>query len=250
MKTCLQIIERYYGDKRAKRSGVLYINHIYEGLAVLNHLGANEYVKEAYCLHPIFQDDKTFTENLNNIKLKLSDINPLTLIFVMEYRNVANRGLSCFQVDDPDKIYLGPSNAVRLMLIADKVQNRKDFLKYHYNTHPKSKELDIYFKNWLRKLGVTEKDFDRLCEIMGSIHKQENVEEDRPTCSFKEFERKIAAINYKVVFGTRYGQSIMIMLSDIWKKEYDRIAGTELDCFYLDYKVPYTLEHLKQVWRT
>jgi hypothetical protein len=155
MKTCLQIIERYYGDKRAKRSGVLYINHIYEGLAVLDHLGATKYVKDAYCLHPIFQDDGTFAENLGSIKLKLGDIDPLTLIFVMEYRNVANRGLNCFQIDDPDKIYLGPCDAVRLMLIADKVQNRKDFLKYHLGKHYGSKELDIYFKNWLRKLSLS-----------------------------------------------------------------------------------------------
>ena len=50
------------------------------------------------------------------------------------------------------------------MLIADKVQNRKDFLKYHYGTHKKSVELDIYFKNWLRALNVTEADYNFLIE--------------------------------------------------------------------------------------
>lgn len=248
---CLQIIEQYYGSKIAKRSGVPYINHIYEGLAVLDYLGVSQEVKDAYCLHPIFQDDETFEKNIKNF-YELKNINHLTLIFVMEYRNVANRGLNCFQVDDPDKIYLGPSNAVKFMLIADKVQNRKDFLKYHYNTHPKSKELDIYFKNWLRKLDVTEKDFNKLVEIMESIYKYKLVahfKEDKPKCSFKEFEQKIGAINYKVVFGIRYGQSIMNTLNDIWKKEYDRISTTDLDCFYDDKIVKFTIEHLKQVWK-
>ena len=40
--------------------------------------------------------------------------------------------------------------------IADKIQNRKDFELYHELTHPRSKELIQYFKNWLEKLGVSE----------------------------------------------------------------------------------------------
>lgn len=40
------------------------------------------------------------------------------------------------------------------MLIADKVQNYKDFEIYHKSTHPRSKELDQYFKNWLQKLNI------------------------------------------------------------------------------------------------
>jgi hypothetical protein len=42
------------------------------------------------------------------------------------------------------------------MLIADKIQNRKDFELYHLGKHERSSELDSYFKNWLERLDITE----------------------------------------------------------------------------------------------
>lgn len=159
----LKLIEQYYGNKTAKRSGVPYINHIYEGLSILKYYCAAEEVLDAYALHPMFQEDNKL---LINLSVYSRYIDSLTMSIVMEYRNVANRGLSCYQVDDPSKIYLSPIHVVNLMLIADKVQNRKDFMKYHFGTHPKSRELDIYFKNWLRALKITEKQYETLCEII------------------------------------------------------------------------------------
>lgn len=167
-KSALEIIQEYYGDKRAKRSGVPYINHIYEGLSVLKYLNADKETKDAYCLHPIFQDDDSLEDNIIWLEVCNYKIQQKTLLYVMEYRNVANRGLSCYQVDNPDKIYLGPLNPIKQMLIADKVQNRKDFLKYHLGSHPKSQELDIYFKNWLRKLEITEYTYNKLCEVINN----------------------------------------------------------------------------------
>lgn len=157
------IIKKYYGNKKAKRSGVPYINHIDEGLIVLEALGAHRDTKAAYCVHPIFQDDDTLKVNIEKYAYQ---INYKTLCLAMEYRNVANRGLNCYQVDNPTKIYLGPLNEVYQMLIADKVSNRKDFIKYHFETHPKSIELDIYFKNWLRALGVLEAKYEYYCGLI------------------------------------------------------------------------------------
>jgi hypothetical protein len=42
------------------------------------------------------------------------------------------------------------------MLIADKIQNRKDFELYHKDIHERSDELKQYFFNWLWRLGVWE----------------------------------------------------------------------------------------------
>lgn len=159
----LKLIESYYCGKTAKRSGVPYINHIYEGLSILKHYSVGEEVLDAYALHPMFQEDNTLLINMSVYSIA---IDSFTMSLVMEYRNVANRGLHCYQVDDPSKIYLSPISDVNLMLVADKVQNRKDFMTYHFGTHPKSKELDIYFKNWLRALKVTEKEYEKLCEII------------------------------------------------------------------------------------
>lgn len=159
---CYYTIKQYYGDKRAKRSGVPYMNHINEGLIILDKINASLTALNAYCLHPIFQDDEALKNNLHMVHL----INSQTMLHIMEYRNVANRGLSCYQVDNPEKIYLSPLKAVNDMLVADKVQNRKDFLKYHLGTHPQSIELDTYFKNWLRALDVTEAKYNELVQIL------------------------------------------------------------------------------------
>lgn len=150
----------YYGDKRAKRSGVPYMNHIVEGLIILSRWDASENAQRAYCLHPIFQDDETLEANIPMVSMTSKEV----LLLAMEYRNVANRGLSCYQVDNPDHIYLSPLKDVNDMLVADKVQNRKDFIKYHLGTHPKSIELDRYFRNWLRALNVTEEVYNLLIE--------------------------------------------------------------------------------------
>ena len=160
---CYTIIAKYYGNRCAKRSGVRYINHIDEGLLILEAINATPITKDAYCIHPILQEDSEFQ---NNIKLVLN-VDTLTVITAMEYRNVANRTLSYSQVNNPTDIYLSPIKDVNDMLIADKVQNRKDFLKYHFGTHPKSKELDQYFRNWLCALKITE---ERYCALVSLIN--------------------------------------------------------------------------------
>lgn len=167
MNLCYKLIKKYYGNKKAKRSGVPYINHIDEGLIILDAIDATSCAKDAYCIHPILQDD----DSLNVMLPLVADVDYRTIITAMEYRNVANRGLSCYQVDNPDHIYLGPLKDVRDMLIADKVQNRKDFLLYHLDTHPKSIELDRYFRNWLRALKVTEAEYNHLVQkITASVN--------------------------------------------------------------------------------
>lgn len=170
---CYKLISRFYGDKRAKRSGVPYMNHIDEGLKILSALDASCAAYNAYCLHPMFQDDAVLSESVGRLTFlspnqsrylgeRMISVHPRVLLTVMEFRNVANRGLHCYQVDDPERVYLGPLQDVHHMLIADKVQNRKDFMLHHYGTHPKSAELDRYFRNWLRALKVTEQEYDRL----------------------------------------------------------------------------------------
>ena len=167
---CYNLIKEYYGDRAAKRSKVPYINHIDEGLVVLQEIKASIAAMCAYCIHPILQEDASLEENFSLVEEVPYDI----LILTMEYRNVANRGLCCYQVDNPEHIYLGPLKEVHDMLIADKVQYRKDFLIYHAETHASSKELDRYFRNWLRALGVLEAQYD---ELVKAIHKARHFHE-------------------------------------------------------------------------
>lgn len=145
-----KMIQNYYGDKRAKRSGVFLMNHIDEGIAIMAELGASLDAMKAYCVHPIFQPDDALENNIHLCE-KLSQ---KVILLTMEYRNKANRYLcrphtDHLVVSDLDFV-VGPLLLdVKHMLVADKKQNQKDFNLYHRGTHKRSKELGKYFENWI-----------------------------------------------------------------------------------------------------
>lgn len=170
-------IADYYGDRTAERSGVPLIQHINDGLAVLDELNATSSAMRAYCLHPLFQAD----DNLASSAEAMRDFAPVAtrdayvMLLVMEYRNRANAWLS-------DKVYMPIFQSevttrpvasgmpvppvleeVWHMLIADKVQNCKDFITHHKGTHPRSAELELYFGHWLLALDVDEDEYNKLC---------------------------------------------------------------------------------------
>jgi len=88
------------------------------------------------------------------------------LLLAMEYRNIANATLSHRTIATAADIPLSPLPEVNAMLVADKVQNRKDFILHHARSHPRSKELDRYFRLWLERLGVSESQFGELFEAL------------------------------------------------------------------------------------
>ena len=48
-------IQEFYGDGEAKRSHIPFMNHIDEGLAILERINASDRAKRAFCIHPIAQ---------------------------------------------------------------------------------------------------------------------------------------------------------------------------------------------------
>lgn len=157
-------VEEFYGDRHAERSGVHYMNHIDEGLGVLAGIAASEAAMRAYCLHPLFQMDEDLAANARRIAEVSSD--PYVAVLALEYRNVANAYLSRRTIASVDEIALSPLEDVNDMLRADKVQNYKDFVKYHDQTHARSAELHRYFRNWLRRLDVSVDSFLDLCRLL------------------------------------------------------------------------------------
>lgn len=151
----------YYNTRTARRSGVALMNHIDEGLIVLNSLGSAEDTMLAFCIHPLFQNDEDLKRSVQ--RGIHYDYRPNVILLVMEYRNQANQWLS-EKVGSKTAPASGPLAPVRDMLIADKVQNYKDFLLYHKLTHPRSMELTLYFQQWLEYLGITNKRFKELCD--------------------------------------------------------------------------------------
>lgn len=156
-----QLIRESYGTRTTERSKVPLINHIDEGLIILNELNAGSGALDAYCLHPLIQHDRDLEAHYRTV---VENIDSFTVMLAMEYRSIANEHLS---LSDPTKeIRLSPLHQVTQMLIADKVQNRKDFELYHKGTHPRSKELDLYFARWLNRLNVSEEFYQHLCLLM------------------------------------------------------------------------------------
>jgi len=150
-------IEGHYGDTRARRSGAPYMQHIDEGLRVLHRwLGASDRAKRAWCLHPLVQGDDDLRRS-HDVGL-LDGFEPAVVTLALEYRNIANAFLSPNEshpgYDDPAAIVRSPLPEVNAMLVADKLQNYKDFLRYHRVGHPRADRLERYFQAWLTALGV------------------------------------------------------------------------------------------------
>jgi hypothetical protein len=143
-------IAEYYGDRRARRSGVLLMHHIDEGLAILVARGASERARRAFCLHPLVQDDTALAASFAT---HLTD-DPWVMALAIEYRHVANAALSTRVLESAADIALSPIADVNEMLVADKLQNYKDFMLHHRATHPRGAELERYFTLWLERLEV------------------------------------------------------------------------------------------------
>lgn len=159
-----KMIEQHYGDRRARRSGMLMMNHIDEGLTIMNRCGASRVAQQAYAIHPLIQDDGDLYDNIQNVAARA---HPMAVAYALEYRNIANAYLSHKTVD---VIALSPLPAVNAMLVADKVQNRKDFELYHKDTHARSSVLDAYFKRWLERLGVSEEAYQSHVGFLKDCH--------------------------------------------------------------------------------
>lgn len=150
-------IQAAYGRRAARRSGVPYVHHIDEGLTVLARIGATERARRAFCLHPLVQNDEDLARTYAHVGSITPD--PQVLTLALEYRNIANATLAHRAIASAADIPLSPLAEVSQMLVADKVQNRKDFVLHHLGAHPRSEVLDRYFALWLERLGVSEEAF-------------------------------------------------------------------------------------------
>jgi len=146
-------ISEFYGTRRANRSRVPYMNHINEGIFILETQFPGSLVcQKAFCLHPLFQQD----EELKRFYDTRSRFDQEAVVIAMEYRHVANAHLPRHPVKAPEEIYLGPLLEVARLLRADKIQNCKDFEQFNRN-HPNYERLSHYFhKEWFPRLSISE----------------------------------------------------------------------------------------------
>jgi hypothetical protein len=163
----VDIIRRFYGDRKARRSGVPFIAHIDDGLNILVALDASIAAQQAFCLHPILQADDDFAVAFTG-PLRGVAVDPQALALAVEYRRCANGHLSTHPPASLASLSLAPFVEIEHMLIADKVQNRRDFDRHHRD-HPRAVELTAYFHRWLEKLGVNEARYLELVEVIGGM---------------------------------------------------------------------------------
>ncbi len=151
-------ISEYYSDARAERSLMPYMKHIDEGLAVMSKMCSSYNAKSAYCIHPMVQADLDLMNTYKDSWFNDFKVEPEVVILAFKYREIANSFLSIYvhtisksEIDDiKDELNKWPE--VREMLIADKVQNKFDFIVHHFERHPKSDDLLMYFNMWLNDI--------------------------------------------------------------------------------------------------
>ena len=154
-----QAISKHYGHRRAQRSEQLLMQHIDEGVSILRKLGANTATLDAWCLHPLVQDDEQLRKTLDSGLLTNQD--PQAVALALLYRETANAHLSHHPPKAPKP---GALQEVRWMLVADKVQNRNDFEAYLIGRQdvPNTDRLVAYFAEWFDALGISDADYQRL----------------------------------------------------------------------------------------
>lgn len=161
----LKMIEAHYADRRAKRSGVPLIAHIYDGCEIINRnypqiTDLKSPVSEltnAFCLHPLIQDPEDLESNIHMVLNHLGHGYLPEILLALEYRKLANSYLcrpstDNYTVDTVSRLLDFYSKDALLLLYADKVQNLSDFLIFHKGTHVRSKELEKYFNTWISAL--------------------------------------------------------------------------------------------------
>ena len=155
-------ISQFYKGKKTSKN-IPYINHIDEGVGYLELMGVSDTVVNAFILHPFVQC-VNLKGTYNKTLLTKSELEEYVDIFELEpdvayelllYRKYANSYL-CRPDTDGAAIMEAYSlidtlqnhqTTVR-MLIADKLQNFKDFIKYRED-HERAKHLTQYFIYWL-----------------------------------------------------------------------------------------------------
>lgn len=200
------LVRDFYGDKVTDRTGAHMINHVDEGIWILQRLGAADTVIRAYILHPLVQGDAelaAFWEN--GLDSKLHN-NPRVMQLALEYRNIANAHLSWHPPPSESPFSASPLREVNQMLVADKVQNRKDFELYHLGLHPRSARLAAYFEEWLEKLGVEEAQYQFLCtellERTGGVELAKLQQAVVGSASREGCVGETDQLGYKQVFGS------------------------------------------------
>lgn len=169
MNQALALIEAHYGSRKAKRSRVPLMNHIVDGLDIIEQVAKHEALPPlslsktmaAFALHPLIQDGDELNDNLYQVLTHRGEVSAgdwlEVVALAVEYRDYANAYLCRPSTDgychkSLRNLLRTASIEVMVMLLADKRQNQTDFNLYHRGHHERSDQLAAYFNRWVTVL--------------------------------------------------------------------------------------------------
>lgn len=155
------ITRNLLSGQKSRRTNVSYFDHVEEGVKILQELNVPLVIQQAFVIHPLLQGDDALAENLPHVVY----FDPLALVLCMEYRRVANLGTRKNLRDNGWNITLSPMAEVNLMLVADKIQNRKLYETKFPKTDPEYEEIGHYFRVWMDALLIPEYDYQILAAL-------------------------------------------------------------------------------------
>ena len=147
-----KMVAAYYGNRVAKRSSCRLMEHIDEGLMLLENWGVGIPLLRAWCLHPLMQDDRLYLEYIQYG----STMNEQATRIAVEYRAIANAYLPKHQSRLPD---ISAMDEVNTLLLVDKLHNRWQFentCMRRPGIYPNEQRLRQYFHEWLEALSLNQ----------------------------------------------------------------------------------------------
>jgi len=144
-----KLITDHYRGEYADRSGRHKMEHIKEGCRLLVGWQRPDVEHQAFCLHPLVETEG-FTYERKHSYILAAEMMKFATAYLCrpETDDITYRGSRTYLFK-----YLGPmSEACAWLLLADKVQNRSDFMKYHAFTHARADMLIRYFDLWIQTL--------------------------------------------------------------------------------------------------
>ena len=160
-----RLIKEHYGVSKSNFD-VPLIQVVDDGLVLLAAMSAPAAVKGAWCLHPLLQSEEALEQSIR-FPLRIRGASPMAILFAMDFRlRIGSYPLQNPVVYTDYRGRLIPE--VKMMLIAQKVQGRSAFLRRKDDYLPPSErgEMDLYYRNWLDYLGVSQQQYVELSTLI------------------------------------------------------------------------------------
>ncbi len=153
-----KIVQDFFGDQRDERSGVLLMNHIDEGIAVMRALGAPDTAIRAFCLTPLqFTSRNDIIINFHKIFKELNG--------VIDGIDSSNLALDYRALVDTNPVKVSTDNDVNLMLAGAVIQRKKDLLVHNWDHQANPEATRERFDQWIAALGIAHNE-ERLTAII------------------------------------------------------------------------------------